>query len=310
MTEPGLTARSPALRASWLGATLYVPAIRNDLLDVALGRRIPRLRSAVLDLEDSVREVDCPRAIENVAELLDVLRTSSGQAAPPWLFVRPRHPDMLATLMALPGIEQIAGFVLPKATADNMPDYISLLGGTNHLLMPTVETREAFDRVEMYRLREQLLAIRERILVVRIGGNDLLQILGCRRSTRRTAYDGPLGKIIGDLISIFLPWGFSMSAPVVESYDDKDLIASEIERDLEHGLLTKSAIHPAQIDMIHEAYRVSEVDLATARMIVADEAPAVFARGGVMSEPATHKAWAHSIIERAAIFGTCPGAVS
>lgn len=292
------------LHPARLGATLYVPATRSEMFAIATGEKYPELRSVVFDLEDAVLERDTGTALANLQTLLRQLERAGGQNwRGPLLFVRPRHADMLARITAMHAINQIHGFVIPKATAEVMPSYISYLTNPAHVVMPTIETREAFDPIEMRRLREQLIAIQDRVLAIRIGGNDLLQTLGCRRSVTRTAYDGPLGKIISSLVSTFVPWGFAMSAPVLENFSNMDLLQNEIDQDIEHGLMTKTAIHPDQVGMIQRAYMVDERDYDGAIQILDDDAPAVFAAHGVMSEPATHRAWARAVLERASCFG-------
>jgi citrate lyase beta subunit len=210
---------------------------------------------------------------------------------------------MLARILRMPGADQLSGFVLPKATADNLPAYLALPLRAEHRLMPTLETREMFDPLEVRRLREQLLAVQDRILVLRIGGNDLLKALACRRALTRTCYDGPLGAVIANLAGAFLPWGFALSAPVMERFDAPDLLREEVARDLEHGLLTKTAIHPGQVAVIQAALAVATSELADARTILAADCPAVFARSGAMCEPATHRCWAEKLVRRAELFG-------
>lgn len=289
-----------------LGATLYVPATRTDLFDIVTGRRHAGLRSAVLCLEDSIRPADVPHALTNLAVLLE--RLSDEQARLP-VFIRPRDDRMLAHILGFAGIEAIQGFVIPKATADSLPFYLRALATDTHLLMPTLETREAFDQAELARMREQLLAIQERILCIRIGGNDLLHTIGARRSAVRTAYEGPLGGTIAGLVTAFAPFGFALSAPVFEHFDSPDLLREEVEHDIEHGLLTKTAIHPGQIEVIQSAYRVRAAELAEAREILSGDR-GVFALNGSMCEPATHRRWAESVVKRAAIYGVRPEAVA
>lgn len=288
--------------AAMLGATLYVPATRGDLIGIATGARYPDLRSVIFDLEDAVLDRDTGTAFANIAALLRQIALAPPPQGPR-LFVRPRNAEMLARITHLPGVQAIDGFVIPKATADVLPAYIAAMPHPQHRLMPTIETREAFDPAEMRRLREQLMALHDRVICIRIGGNDLLQTLGARRSRVRTAYDGPLGNIIAVLVSAFVPWGFAMSAPVLENFSDAELLQAEIDRDLEHGLMTKTAIHPTQVAMIHHAYRVEPADLATAHAILDEAAPAVFAEAGTMCEPATHRGWAAAIARRAALYG-------
>ena len=59
-------------------------------------------------------------------------------------------------------------------------------------------------------------AWRARILVLRIGGNDLLNLLGLRRQRGHTLYETPLGAVIARLVTTFKPHGFRLSAPVFE----------------------------------------------------------------------------------------------
>ncbi len=289
-----------------LGATLYVPGTRTDLYDIVTGRRHPGLRSAVICLEDSIRPTDVPLALTNLAALLHKLREDGTRLA---VFVRPRDERMLSHILAFPGIEAIHGFVIPKATAESLPAYLRALASDSHLLMPTLETREAFDPAELGRVREQLLAVRERILCIRIGGNDLLHTIGARRSAVRTVYEGPLGGTIAAIVTAFAPYGFSLSAPVFEHFDSPDLLREEVEQDIEHGLLTKTAIHPCQIEVIQSAYRVGASELAEAREILANDR-GVFALNGSMCEPATHGRWAEAVVKRAALYGVRPEVVA
>jgi citrate lyase beta subunit len=283
-----------------LGATLYLPGSREHLAEIALGRRYPQLRSAVICLEDSIRAEEVPSAMRNVARLLDGLPRDEPR---PMLFIRPRDPAMLRALLRLDGIERVDGFVIPKATAESLPDYLACLVHDHHRLMPTLETREILDPVEIRRLRDQLLVIQERVLAVRIGGNDLLQTLGARRSAVRTIYEGPLAATVAGLVATFAPYGFFLSAPVFEHFASESLLRDEVERDVEHGLLTKTVIHPGQIAIVESAYAVGREELAEARAILAPDSPAVFAISGSMCEPATHQRWARTIVRRAEIFG-------
>ena len=292
-----------------LGATLYVPAVRQDLLDIVTGRRHPQLRSSVVCLEDSIRSEDVPSALTNLAALLHRLEALDGAGRPP-VFVRPRDELMLAHILTFEGIGAIQGFVIPKATADSLPAYLRSLASDEHLLMPTLETREVFDPVELRRLRDQLLSIEHRILCIRIGGNDLLHNIGTRRSLVRSAYQGPLGGTIAALVTAFAPFGFSLSAPVFEHFDNPELLREEVEHDIEHGLLTKTAIHPAQIEVIQNAYRVGAHELAEARAILAGDKGGVFALGGSMCEPATHGRWAQRVVNRAGLYGVKPEVVA
>jgi len=284
-----------------LGATLYLPSTRGDLVAALVGGRIDGLRSAVVCLEDAIGGHEVEPGLARLGELLRALLARA--PAVRHLFVRPRDPAMLDRILRMPGAERLSGFVLPKVAPDTLPHWLAAPLADGHRLMPTLETREAFDGHELRRLRDQLAAVHDRVLLLRIGGNDLLQALGTRRSRVRTAYDGPLGPVIANLVATFAPWGFTLSAPVLEGYGDAALLREEVARDLEHGLYTKTAIHPAQVAVIHAAYAVPARDLAEAEAILATDAPAVFAGTDAMCEPATHRRWAEATARRAALFG-------
>ena len=71
-----------------LGATLYMPATREDIADAVLHGKIPGLRSLVICLEDAVSEADIPVALKNLEHLLHELSNSmsslaSGVHSPP-----------------------------------------------------------------------------------------------------------------------------------------------------------------------------------------------------------------------------------
>lgn len=284
-----------------LGASLYAPATRPDLLAVASGQRLPGVRSVILCTEDSVRE-------EHVEAALDTLAATLRRLGPegPLLFIRPRTTEVLARLLALPGIDRVRGFVLPKATPQSVQAAAALLRpGSAHVLMPTLETAEVFDSQAMIALRRLLSEpeLRSRILALRIGGNDLLNLLALRRRPGRTLYDTALGPVVASLVTTFRPHGFALTAPVFEDFGDVDTLRAEVRRDLEHGLIGKTAIHPAQVAPIEREYRVTRSEVAMARRVLDENALAVFQIERVMCEPATHTAWARQILAQEALYG-------
>ncbi len=293
-------------KAVELGATLYVPVQRSNLLDIARGGN-PDLRSIVVCLEDSIREDEVGNGKKRFCETLQALAET-----PPELLVyaRPRDPQMLGWMLGQEGIGQLSGFVLPKVTADNLSGWLVHLDGGQHGIMPTIESVEAFDRKALEAMLRTLAPLGDRVHAVRVGGNDILNQLGVRRSRTRTAYDGPLGLAIATMASVFSPEGIALSAPVFEHYSSADTLREEVERDLEHGLLTKTAIHPDQVKIIHDVLRPSPSEIEEAHAILDGEAQAVFGRDGSMIEPTTHRRWAQSVLQRAAVHGEVRGEVS
>lgn len=293
-----------------LGASLYVPATRTDLEDIARGTKLGQVRSLIVCLEDSVSDNDLEGAIANLGTMLASMNrdklTGRGERL---LFARPRNVQVLRRMLVLPGIELLQGFVIPKATADSLPEYLDALahaGTAGHFsLMPTLETKEAFDMAQMTRLRDILLRpdVKDTVLALRIGGNDLLNVLGVRRSRHRTLYESPIAHVIAQLVSVFKPWGFALTSPVCEILYDHEVLERELAQDLEHGLCGKTAIHPDQVSIIEGFYRPAEQDVRMATAILAEGAPAVFNMCGTMCEVATHRHWASDILARSRIYG-------
>jgi len=278
-----------------LGASIYVPATRDDISLIASGNKI-RAKSVIFCTEDSVNE----SMLKNMNKSEKMMR-----------FIRVRNTEVLSTVLKMNSIEKIDGFVFPKVTASNFEKYTSEFDKNGHSennfnIMPTLETKEVFNGKEMENLCDIFLKkeYKEKILSLRIGGNDLLNILGIRRSRYRTIYESPLGVTIANLVTIFKSQGFNLTSPVCEFLHDTELLKKELPRDLEYGLFGKTAIHPDQIQIIENSYMPSEQDVEMATAILSENAPAVFGMHGTMCEKATHSNWAKEIIIRSEVYGT------
>ncbi|PZT93999.1 HpcH/HpaI aldolase/citrate lyase family protein [Sphingomonas sp.] len=287
------------MKAIELGATLYVPALSPKLEDCVAGVD-PNVRSIIVCLEDSIRDDEVDEAERRLARMLP---TWENRSSGPMVCVRPRDVQMLERILKIPEIGCITAFVLPKVTVENLSGWLRVMSDTDHSFMPTIEGMEAFDLAALSRMRDSLSAHVERVMAIRIGGNDILNLLGVRRSRTRTAYEGPLGAAIRLIASVFLPSGMDVAAPVFEHFAACEVLIAEMELDIEHGLLTKTAIHPVQLAIMHEAYRPMAIEVSEARAILAQGAAGVFGLHGSMCEPATHRRWAESIIERARVHG-------
>ena len=284
-----------------LGATMYMPTLNTSLVEVGNGLKYKYLKTVVFCTEDSVSTPDLPTALQNLKRSLTEL-----QLAPIKRFIRPRSLEILKTILSFDGVDKVDGFILPKVDLDNLPLYFEILQQHQKFeIMLTIETEIAFDLFELYRLRTFLLnsPLKERIIAIRIGAMDLLSRLGLRREPNNTIYDTPLGYVIDQLITIFRPFGFPLAAPGCEYFDSHELLKRELGLDLARGLYAKTALHPEQVGLINEAYRVSEADLSMAQDINDPQKPAVFKVNGRMCEKTVHAHWANNIEARSEIFG-------
>jgi citrate lyase beta subunit len=197
-------------------------------------------------------------------------------------------------------IRHVDGFIAPKLNLQNLGAWENAVTCPELTLMPTLETPDVFDASAMVELRDALLGnLHDRIVALRIGGNDLMGCLGLRRNASTTLYATPMGYAIPMLCGLMGAAGFALTAPVFERLDNMALLEEELTMDIAHGFVGKTAIHPSQIPIIHKALRVNMDDLNSARLILSEDAPAVFKYGGAMCEPATHIKWAKNILARA-----------
>lgn len=282
-----------------LGATLYVPATRTDLLAILTREKLPHLRSLIICTEDAIHDHELFIALDNIEQALQY-RLNNGLS----VFIRARNAQVLKRLVNMPGIAHIEGIVWPKATPNNLPLMAELVANQPRLwVMPTIETVDAFNRRRLEALREGLTQLINPVLCLRIGGNDLLSLLGLKRPKAMTIYDTPLRTVIDDIVLTFAPAGYEIAAPVFDHLDSMATLARETAIDVAHGLLSKTAIHPVQLPVIEALYRVMPEDQELAKRILDPAASAVFQYAGQMCEPATHRRWAERLLLRTEIFG-------
>jgi citrate lyase beta subunit len=197
-----------------LGATLYSPGTTSDYAQ-RIGGLVGRgVTSAVLCLEDAIRDGDLAAAERNVAVQITELHRRN--AAVPLLFVRVRNPDQIRLLIKEigPAAEVLSGFVFPKFTARRGRDYLDVLAETRADTglplygMPVLESPETIyseTRVgELVAVRDLLAGYADSVLAVRIGATDLCGVFGLRRSNDQTIYDlTVVREAISDILNIF-----------------------------------------------------------------------------------------------------------
>lgn len=304
-----------------LGASLYMPATRQDIWQVITREKLPTINSIIICLEDAVSHSDVNLALTQLQHLLDtwathldIVNEPSSQATihtqqptRPLVFVRPRNPMMLQQLAGFDNIDLLDGFVLPKVDMYSLSNWRMACQNlsADQLLMPTLETAALFDP---HHNQELAIAFKEAfsqpIFALRIGGNDLFATLRLRRPKDSIVYDTPIGTLAYQLLGCFVPHGFYLTAPVFEYLDKPTLFMQELTRDVSLGLVGKTVIHPSQIALVQQAYCVPMSVLDEAQAILHSEAKAVFKYNDTMLEPATHRAWAAEVVNRAQVFGT------
>lgn len=304
-----------------LGASLYMPATRQDIWQVIKRDKLPTINSIIICIEDAVSHDDVELALQRLQELLNTWaahidsindpstpqNNKQEQPTRPLVFVRPRNPMMLQKLAHYKHIELLDGFVMPKVDMCSLSNWRMACQNlsTDQLLMPTLETAALFNP---HHNQELAIGFKEAfsqpVFALRIGGNDLFAALRLRRPKNSIVYDTPIGTLAYQLLGCFVPHGFYLTAPVFEYLDQPTLFMQELTRDVSLGLVGKTVIHPNQIALVQQAYCVPASTLDEAQAILHSEAKAVFKYNNTMLEPATHRAWATEIINRAKVFGT------
>lgn len=297
MSPTGST-RSESIRPAQLGGTLFIPATHPHLSSVVGGSKYPRLRSVVIDFEDGIDNVSRPDALARLKALLPSLDSPK-----PFCFVRPDTPETLAKMLCMKGIKNVDGFVLPKFGIDNADYWLNPLFNKPFAFMPAIEGCDLFSQEKLAELAEVLVPFREQIPTVRFGLEDMLRQLRMIRDCDTPLYSmiAP-AQVIATMITVFKPMGFNVSGGVYKCYKDAEGFKAEVREDLRQGLFGKTLIHPSQIDMVEEVYRVAESELKMARTIVETDTN-VTTLDGTMLEKPTQLPWARTILERAELYG-------
>lgn len=306
-----------------IGALLYTPANDPGIAAHILRGDWPCLTAVCLCLEDAIQDAALERAEAQLrATLGELHRAGTGL---PMLFVRVKSPVHLSHVHAMLGetTEILTGYVFPKFDMSNAREYLDRLAQINvsssrrFFAMPILESMPVARRSTRQQCLDALRAIIDThsrdILNIRVGGNDFCNLFGLRRTVTQTIYDlGVVRDILVDIVNAFSD-AYVVSGPVWEYYgDDPDGrwaqgLRRELELDLANGFFGKTAIHPAQLPVIHDSLKVSGTDAADARQILnwQDDELAVAGSGAGdrMNEVKCHGRWARRIILREALYG-------
>lgn len=227
-----------------LGATLYMPATKENIDKLLLENKYPELSSLVICMEDSIGDEELEFAEEN---LIKVLRNITSRIKEnkfkridlPLIFIRTRSPEQFKkTAIAIDEFSGIVvGFVFPKFEEKIGKEYIKNLDfinfeyKRNYFFMPILESKNiAYKETRM----ESLLALsnlfsenRGKIVNVRIGSTDFSSYFGLRRNRDFTVYDiHVIRDCITDIINFFMRNGedYTISGSVWEYFEKSERI--------------------------------------------------------------------------------------
>lgn len=281
-----------------LGATLFVPATHKNLAQIISGAKYQNLKSVVIDTEDAISESDLSYSMEVIKNLLTLFKKNKLL-----VFIRPRNIEILKELLSYESIDQIDGFVLPKFSLINAQEYLNTLKLSSHLIMPSVEGKELFDTNKLIKLKDILVQYKEKIILVRFGLEDMLRQLSMKRRCEDSIFDiAVTSSILGNLLAIFKSAGFGVSGGVYPCFNDEVGFIKDVRRDLKEGLFSKTIIHPAQIELAHDIYKVTLDELNEANSLLSSS-QAIINLDGKMGEINTMSPYARLIKLREKIYG-------
>jgi len=281
-----------------LGATLFIPAMHKDLEAVVCDDKYPELKSVLIDTEDGISSENLDNAFKSIKKLLKIYEKKKLT-----VFIRPRDVEALGRVLKLENIDKIDGFILPKFSLKNAQKYFELLGNYDFLVMPSIEGVELFNQNSLYELRTILLKHRKNILLVRFGLEDMLRQLKMKRSCEDSLFDySSTSYVVGSFIATFKSAGFAISGGVYPCFKDDDGFIKDVKRDLKEGLFSKTIIHPRQIELSNELYKVTQQELREA-LEISNRSEAVFNQNDKMAEAITMRPYAQEIVLRAEVYG-------
>lgn len=308
-----------------VGALLYCPANKENLSESVINEKFGKKYSLALCLEDAINDNFVEEAEKQLIITIKKIYKSleKKQFYVPKIFIRVRNHNQISKLYSNFEEEKeiITGFIVPKFSLDNSNEYIKSISKINEnsskkvFLMPIYESSSIIDlrtRYEiLYTLKDKLSQIEELVLNIRVGGNDLCHNFGFRRHSDESIHKiKPISDIFSDIITVY-GTDYIVSGPVWEYYSgnnwEKGLI-QEIKDDKLCGFIGKTVIHPNQISVVNDAYKVKQTDYEDAKSILnwnckTDNYVLGSQTNERMNEYKTHTNWARKILFLADEFG-------
>ena len=252
---------------SWL----FVPGDSEKKLQK--GRTIAA-DALIIDLEDAVADDRQEIARTTTVDFLNEIHDRSRQQ----LWVRINSLDHKHCLTDLVSVMPSApdGIVLPKVYSarqiNQLADYLSALEtreglalGSTKILSISTETAASLLTFHTY-----LENVTERLVALTWGAEDLAAALGAsgNRDPLTGEYDAPYLHAKTLCLAAARAIHAQPVGSVFIDYRNLDGLKTECKGDLRSGWMGKMAIHPAQCDIINEAFTPSPADLQQARKIV------------------------------------------
>jgi citrate lyase subunit beta/citryl-CoA lyase len=270
---------------SWL----FVPADSEKKITKALESEADAI---IFDLEDSVTPAMKPVARDLLKSLLK--RTGGPQW---WVRINPLGSEFLRDDLALIGLADIHGVVLPKA--ESGADVTQLAHRTGNIPIHAIVTETAASLFGLLSYRQP----NSPLAAMSWGAEDLSAALG---ASSKYDCDGELAFTYKLARSLCLAGAVAAGVQPVDGlfadFRNEDGLRSETEAAAREGFTGKLAIHPAQVPVINSAFTPSADDVRHAEEIVAafeahPEAGVLSVAGKMVDRP--HLVQARRVLDRA-----------
>jgi len=308
-----------------VGALLYSPANNKRIVNSIVSEKFGTHYSLALCLEDTINDNFVEEAEAVMTESLIKIYETAGSKSffIPKIFIRVRASSQIKKLMKNLGEAQklITGFIIPKFIPDTADEYIDEILDINKeynrtiYMMPILESPTMIDiktRYDiLYGIKEKLKRIEPLVLNIRVGGNDLCKMFGFRRHSDESIHDiKPVSSIFSDIVTVF-GLDYVISGPVWEYFNGTNWDAgleNELVGDQLCGFIGKTVIHPNQIEIVHNAYKVNKKDFEDAISVLNwSKNSASLVSGSQarerMNEYNTHCIWARKVKILAEVYG-------
>ncbi|MCQ6275562.1 HpcH/HpaI aldolase/citrate lyase family protein [Bacillus sp. V3B] len=220
-----------------LGATLYMPATRENIAKDVIEKKLKDLTSMVIDLEDAVGDNQLQEAENQLLKHLEAIYYALEEQKItiedlPLIFIRVREPEHLRKLTVKLGYFQqvLTGYVFPKFSYNNGKEFLEILEENNrdNLVlygMPILESSDILYKESRMKtlldIKNLLDPYKKYILNVRVGATDFCGLFGIRRQVDTTIYDvSVIRDCLTDVINVFnrQEEGYVISGPVWEFF--------------------------------------------------------------------------------------------
>ncbi|MBF8982415.1 HpcH/HpaI aldolase/citrate lyase family protein [Lutibacter sp. B2] len=309
-----------------LGATLYMPALKETIAQDILQKKHKGLISMVICLEDAIGDEQVSRAEESLYKHLNdlALAIEEGRFEDkklPFIFIRVRNPNQMMHIASEidVNLKLLTGFVLPKFSNENGDKYFEILRQlnekTDHTLyaMPILETKELIYKEcrdkELDFIEQIIDRHNDLVLNIRVGATDFSSIFGLRKGYEMTIYDvAVIRDCFVDILNRFIRMdkNYIVSGPVWE-YFGIDGLMKEALLDQVNGFTGKTVIHPSHIIPVQAICSVSHEQYLDALSIIENNNGQVGVmkskHENKMNEIKPHLNWAKKILIKSRIYG-------